>query len=200
MTAEMSARFSRSDNRVIEGTVIPPSRPPRDLSGKEPMRARLLETLRAIATRAGAGPPDPLMPPDGQACQACAVDRNRDKAGHFAVAEVELEVAGQAWQLALCRKHRQQAAAALRRAGVLFFEREIGVRQPHLADATVRCLSCSALMDAAHPDVCAGAGGRHGVRSCSAGSPSPDLGECRLRFGLRGCLPLRPARRTRLSS
>jgi hypothetical protein len=135
--AEGCRVLRRQDPGMLEPTaVIPPDQLPNardpaapravDLAGKQPVAARVVGRLRGLAVRPGrSGAVDPLLPPGGQVCVACAVERRRGRAGHFAAAAVQLEVAGEAWQIALCGRHAREAAAALRRAGVVFFMRDI---------------------------------------------------------------------------
>jgi len=159
------AALRRRPPDVLEpSAVIDPDRPPAvrdnaaavqpDLSSREPIQARLLGGLRALAAWHGAPYRDPLLPPDGEWCRACAVDRRRDRAGHFAAAVVMVEIPAEAVQLQLCRAYAAEVERQAGRWGLAIHVRDAGDARPRRQPGDVWCLSCGTAPDLAHPDVC----------------------------------------------
>jgi hypothetical protein len=155
----------RHEPGVLEpSAVIDPDRPPAvrenavavqpDVRSKEPMRARLAGGLRALAARHGAPDRDPLLPPGGEWCRACAVERRRDGAGHFAAAVVMVEIPAEGLQLQLCGAHGAEVERQAGRWGLAIHVRDAGGSRPRRPPGDVWCLSCGAAPDLAHPDVC----------------------------------------------
>jgi hypothetical protein len=197
MTAHVVRTLDRRHaDRVIDETVIPPSRlpamrdegmsAPLDLDGKQPAAMRFAGRPRKMAAvPRRSGPVDPLMPPGGPCCQVCAFQRRRDRAGHFALAVVEALLTGEGLLL-LYWAHGREIEWDGRRDGVTVRMRYIG-KHPE-ADPEVCCGGCGAKLD--RPGSCPSAV-RCGSTGRSAGSPAAELRECAFRFSRRGC-PLCP--------